>query len=142
MTWQKKLHRWWIKFCIKLISDHHAKIPSIHRGDFCICCIEFYGKALLSARCWLCLGVLWCSTMTAKRLVFSQMVGMAWIACKKPQIKPVSNMGSLKLYISIARTLIPISRLVREFRTPFGNANHNASGIFVTNRNTCSQCRG
>ncbi|AEJ60238.1 hypothetical protein UMNF18_pP7079 (plasmid) [Escherichia coli UMNF18] len=121
MTWQKKSHRWWIKFCIKLISDHHAKIPSIHRGDFCICCIEFYGKALLSARCWLCLGVRWCNTMTAKRLVFSQMVGMAWIACKKPQIKPVSNMGSLKQYISIARTLTLILRPVRVFRIPSGN---------------------
>lgn len=57
-------------------------------------------------------------------------------------VKPVSNMGSLKPYISIARTLIPISRPVRAFRTPFGNANHNAGGIFVTKRNTCSQCRG
>lgn len=28
------------------------------------------------------------------------MAGMGWIACKKPQIKPVSNTESLKPYIS------------------------------------------
>lgn len=40
---------------------------------------------------------------------------------QKPQIKPVSNMGSLKQYISIARTLTLILRPVRVFRIPSGN---------------------
>ncbi|EOT5189588.1 hypothetical protein ACND5I_003100 [Escherichia coli] len=59
--------------------------------------------------------------MTAKMLASSQMAGMGWIACKKPQIKPVSNMESPKLYISIVRTLTLILRPVRVFRIPSGN---------------------